>query len=133
MKTIIVSVMSLLVTVAANARPAPAVYATCEGTLNDGTPVALVVREMAIKTVQQGLYTVGEGAEASTLSLICETVTGERTPDKSPVYQCTENRNGEGKVLVTLERGVTGLVIGQIQREQMFPLKPVSIGSLLCK
>lgn len=133
MKSIIVSLLSLVVVVSANARPAPAVYASCEGQLNNGTKVTLEVREMAIKTVQQGLLTVGEGDDAATLSLVCQAQPASNTPDKTAAYECSENRAGHGRILVTLERGVTGLVIGQIQREQIFPLAPISIGNLLCK
>jgi hypothetical protein len=48
------------------------------------------------------------------------------------LYVCTENRAGDGKVIVRLEHGFSGHVIGQIQREQMFPLPAQTIGHLFC-
>ncbi|XGC81934.1 hypothetical protein ACES2L_05490 [Bdellovibrio bacteriovorus] len=132
MKTIIVSLLSLFVTVAANANPAPAVYATCEGHLRGGTEVILQIREMAIKTRQQGLLKVGQGEEAYTLNLVCKPESGSYTPDNSPELKCIEARGGHGRVLVTLSRGVTGHLLGKIQQEQIAPLAPATIGGVFC-
>ena len=129
MKTLVFALVSLLMGWNAQARPVPETYATCQGKLYDGTPVIFTVRETAVIGLVQGLLQY-EGDQ--TLSLSCRNSTESSSKDRVVLYVCTENRAGDGKVLVRLEHGLSGHVIGQIQREQMFPLPAQTIGHLFC-
>ena len=46
---------------------------------------------------------------------------------------CTENRSGEGKMIVDVEAGgYTGIKTAVIKQEQMHPLAPAVLGSIPC-
>lgn len=130
MKTFVFALVSLLMGWTVQARPVPETYATCQGKFYDGTPVTFTVRETAVVGLVQGLL---EYDADQALSLNCRNSTEASSKDRVVLYVCTENRAGDGKVLVRLERGLSGHVIGQIQREQMFPLPAQTMGHLFCR
>lgn len=129
MKTFVFALVSLLMGWTAQARSTPEVYATCQGKLDDGTSVAFTVQETAVVGFVRGLL---QSEVDQALSLICRKSTESSSKDRVVLYVCTENRAGDGKVIVRLEHGFSGHVIGQIQREQMFPLPAQTIGHLFC-
>nr|BFD63834.1 hypothetical protein BdHM001_25150 [Bdellovibrio sp. HM001] len=130
MKTLFFALVSLLMGWTAQARPVPETYATCQGKLYDGTAVTFTVREMAVVGLAQGLL---QSEADQAVSLTCRNSTGSSSKDRVVMYVCTENRAGDGKVSVRLEYGFSGHLIGQIQREQMFPLPAQTIGHLFCR
>lgn len=127
MKAVVMSVFGLIVSLSAAAAPVPATYALCKGKMFDGAPVSFVVRETAVVGLIQGLLE-DPGAAVSMICQKSQTVDA----DRSGVFTCIENRSGDGKLIVNLERGISGHIIGQIYREQIFPLPAQAVGSLFC-
>lgn len=127
MKSLVLSLVVVLTGFSAVAAPVPATYALCKGKMFDGSPVSFVVRETALVGLIQGLLEDSQGA----VSMICQK-SQTVGADHSGVFSCVENRSGDGKLIVNLERGISGHIIGQIYREQMFPLPAQAVGSLFC-
>ncbi|KHD89841.1 MAG: hypothetical protein OM95_01925 [Bdellovibrio sp. ArHS] len=105
----------------------PVTHAVCTGKI-DETHVLFEIRDTYLVTLKQGLLTVGE----DTISLYCLDSRKSKLADKESLYSCTEARKGDGRLLIEVERGVTGHLTAQVQREQIFPMPPASLGSLLC-
>ncbi|KYG69546.1 hypothetical protein AZI87_10240 [Bdellovibrio bacteriovorus] len=120
------ALITLLTAFSAQAQT-PVVHAVCTGKIDD-IQVVFEIRDTYAVTLKQGLLTIGE----DTISLHCRDSKKSKLADKTSVYQCKESRKGDGKLLVEVERGVTGHLIANIQREQIYPMPPASLGSLLC-
>ncbi|AFY02484.1 hypothetical protein [Bdellovibrio bacteriovorus] len=133
MKAIVFAFAALFVSVVAQADVLPAVVAKCSGHLNDDTAVSFVIQDTAVVNLKQGMLATFDGDFA--VNMICKKADRpeQNIPDRSPAYSCVENRAGDGKYIINLVYGISGRLVGQIQQEQIFPLKPQTIGSIFCR
>ncbi|MFV8258811.1 hypothetical protein ACNQKP_13470 [Bdellovibrio bacteriovorus] len=133
MKAIVFAFAAFFVCVSAQADVSPTVVAKCSGHLNDDTAISFVIQDTAVVNLKQGVLATFDGDFA--VNMICEKAdrSQQNTPDRAPAYYCVENRAGDGKYLINLVYGISGRLVGQIQHEQIFPLKPLTIGSVFCR
>jgi hypothetical protein len=104
----------------------------CGGQLTSGVETSLRIDATAIPTYFSGVLVHGGDA----VSLKCQPdgsdIAGTPTAGQN-LWDCAEARGGDGKILVHIERGgFSGIVTAQVSQEQIFPLKPQVIGTLIC-
>ncbi|WP_374033720.1 hypothetical protein ACES2I_13515 [Bdellovibrio bacteriovorus] len=132
MKSVFVA-LAMFVSLSAQADVSPAVVAKCSGSLYDNTALSFVIQDTAVVNLKQGVLSTFDGDFS--VNMICKKAdrSEQNTPDRSLAYTCVENRAGDGKYIINLEYGISGRLVGQIQHEQIFPLKPQTIGSIFCR
>ncbi|AHZ85350.1 hypothetical protein AB1A81_13140 [Bdellovibrio bacteriovorus] len=132
MKAIVFAFVALFVSVSAQADVSPSVFAKCSGHLGDDTAVSFEMLDTAVVNLKQGVLATFDGDFA--VNMVCEKLKPSlHKPDNTPAYECVENRAGDGKYIINLVYGISGHLVGQIQHEQIFPLKPLTIGSVFCR
>ncbi len=104
----------------------------CAGSLESGVETSLRIDNTAIPAYFSGVLVHGQNVTSLKCqpdgSFIADTPTAGQN-----LWNCVESRGGDGKILVQIERGgFSGVVTAQISQEQMFPLNPQVIGTLIC-
>lgn len=114
------------------------VYAHCAGQLQDGTKVTFEVRATAAPNIVDSVLLTQSNELIA--HLYCEkgsdVVPG--VPSAGTVkWNCGKtalDQNIDGGIIVVVaEGGVTGVTTAKVYAEQMPPLPPQDLGSLLCK
>ncbi|MGZ3771724.1 MAG: hypothetical protein ACXVCP_16635 [Bdellovibrio sp.] len=86
------------------------------------------IHSTAIPETYQGYYSpIGN-------NLNCVKVKGKKAANMNAQWKCVEDREGDGKVVIVIEKGgYTGMAIANVYQEQVYPLKPAYLGSLQCQ
>jgi len=103
----------------------------CDSLSDDS--IKFTIRHTAAFTLKQGLFQHGENF----VTMQCDQVEGSQqsgADHPSPLWKCTELRQGGGLYRVNVYRqGLSALKLADITIDQIFPLPPKKIASLVCK
>jgi hypothetical protein len=117
--------------------PGPvATYANCEGRLENGTDVTFEVRATAVPTIIDAVL-IEKASNQLISHMYCEKGAPSHRNVPSVTWSCYDSPAlSKGRYLMSVELsagGFTGITTGTIKAEQIYPLPPQVIGSIVCK
>ncbi|MGZ3790033.1 MAG: hypothetical protein ACXVLQ_15965 [Bacteriovorax sp.] len=121
-KNILIVLSASLFTIAGQADVGSGVILKCGKTFS--------INKTAVPNLFQGQLRVGQ----NDYSLNCKPV-DEEPSNVVKLWDCSEDRAGEGKFLVNVQTGGFAGTIktAYVEQEQMFPLEPMHVATLTCK
>ena len=125
MKNLIQTIaITMLVSISSHADIGIAKKLSCKNELSHFEIVTTAAAE-----IFQGFYDNG-GEQPIVLTCL---ETQSRQGSLKTVFKCIESRDGDGKVLIDVESGgFVGIKSAVVMQEQIFPLDPVQIDSMIC-